>query len=89
MDGRRAWRRREPEHVRVLGLLVADALARPESCGGHFREESQTEENEAKRDDENYAHVAAWEYQGDHAEATRHVEPLSFNEVELTTRSYK
>ena len=70
-------------------VFARDALLREESAGGHFREEHQTEEGEAKRDDENFAHVAAWEYQGDHAEATRHVEPLTFNEVELTTRSYK
>lgn len=73
-----------------LGELMAlDALMRPESCGGHFREESQTEEGEAKRDDENYAHVAAWEYQGDNAEPLRHKEELKFEFVKLTQRSYK
>jgi succinate dehydrogenase / fumarate reductase flavoprotein subunit len=70
-------------------LLVRDALERRESCGGHFREESQTEEGEAKRDDENYCHVAAWEHQGDDEAPTRHVEPLVFERVPLTQRSYK
>lgn len=73
-----------------LGELMAkDALVRRESCGGHFREESQTEEGEAKRDDENFCHVAAWEYQGDNAEPLRHVEELTFENVKLTQRSYK
>lgn len=73
-----------------LGELMAqDALDRPESCGGHFREESQTEENEAKRDDDNYAHVAAWEYKGEGQKAARHKEELEFENVKLTTRSYK
>ena len=73
-----------------LGELMAlDALMRPESCGGHFREESQTEEGEAKRDDENYCHVAAWEYQGDGVEPLRHIEELKFENVKLTQRSYK
>jgi len=73
-----------------LGELMAkDALVRKESCGGHFREESQTEEGEAKRDDENFCHVAAWEYQGDSAEPLRHIEELQFEFVKLTQRSYK
>lgn len=73
-----------------LGELMArDALAREESCGGHFREEHQTEENEAKRDDENFCHVSAWEYKGDGAEPELHKEELSFENVPLTTRSYK
>lgn len=73
-----------------LGELMAlDALMRPESCGGHFREESQTEEGEAKRDDENYAHVAAWEFQGENVEPLRHIEELKFEFVKLTQRSYK
>jgi len=73
-----------------LGELMArDALERRESCGGHFREESQTEENEALRDDENFAHVAAWEWQGDSTDPLRHVEELSFENVPLTQRSYK
>ncbi len=70
-------------------LMCRDALKREESCGGHFREEHQTEENEAKRDDENFCHVSAWEYQGDDKEPVRHQEELTFENVELTTRSYK
>ncbi|MCB0217055.1 MAG: fumarate reductase/succinate dehydrogenase flavoprotein subunit [Caldilineae bacterium] len=73
-----------------LGELMArDALARRESCGGHFREECQTPEGEALRDDANFAHVAAWEYRGDDTEPARHIEPLDFEFVELKTRSYK
>lgn len=70
-------------------LLALDALKREESCGGHFREEHQTPENEAKRDDENYRHVAAWEFQGVGAEAKLHKEQLEFDNVPLATRSYK
>jgi succinate dehydrogenase / fumarate reductase flavoprotein subunit len=70
-------------------LLVSDALHREESCGGHFREEHQTEENEAKRDDENFKYVAAWEYNGVGNEPTLHKEPLEFENVPLATRSYK
>lgn len=69
-------------------LMCRDALERPESCGGHFREESKTPEGEAKRDDENYTHVAAWEYQEGKA-PIRHKEELEFENVELTQRSYK
>ena len=73
-----------------LGELMArDALMRPESCGGHFREESQTEDNEAKRDDENYAHSAVWEFKGESVEPVRHKEELTFEHVPLTQRSYK
>ena len=73
-----------------LGELMAlDALMRPESCGGHFREESQTEEGEAKRDDEKFCHVAAWEYMGDGATPIRNIEELTFENVKLTQRSYK
>jgi succinate dehydrogenase / fumarate reductase flavoprotein subunit len=73
-----------------LGELMAlDALERTESCGGHFREESQTEEGEAKRDDENFAHVAAWEYQGEGVKPIRNIEELKFEYVKLTQRSYK
>ncbi len=73
-----------------LGELIAkDALHRSESCGGHFREEYQTEENEAKRDDENFAYAAAWEFKGDNAEPELHKEELLFENVQLTQRSYK
>ena len=70
-------------------LMAADALYRAESCGGHFRLESQTEDHEAKRDDENFAHVAAWEFKGDGAEPALHKEELTFDNVPLSTRSYK
>ncbi len=70
-------------------LMVIDALARKESCGGHFNEAHQTEENEAMRDDENFCHVAAWEYTGDDKEPGLHKEPLVFENVRLTQRSYK
>lgn len=70
-------------------LMVDDALHRNESCGGHFREEYQTEDGEAKRDDENYSYVAAWEYKGDGQAENLHKEELTFENVKLTTRSYK
>jgi succinate dehydrogenase / fumarate reductase flavoprotein subunit len=73
-----------------LGELFAiDALTRNESCGGHFREEYQTPEGEALRDDENFAFVSAWEYKGENAEPFLHKEELKFEAVELKTRSYK
>ncbi len=73
-----------------LGELMAeDALQRRESCGGHFREESQTEENEAKRDDENFAFVAAWEYKGQNVKPELHKEQLVFENVQPSQRSYK
>ncbi|MBC6607389.1 fumarate reductase/succinate dehydrogenase flavoprotein subunit [Hymenobacter sp. BT188] len=70
-------------------LMVDDALNRKESCGGHFREEYQTPENEALRDDENFAYVAAWEWTGDNQPETLHKEELQFENVKLTQRSYK
>ena len=73
-----------------LGELFAkDALERTESCGGHFREESQTPEGEALRDDENFTFVSAWEYQGKPSEAILHKEDLNYEEIEVKTRSYK
>ncbi len=73
-----------------LGELMAlDALERNESCGGHFREEYQTADNEAKRDDENFAHAAVWEYTGANSSPIRHKEELHFENVKLATRSYK
>jgi succinate dehydrogenase / fumarate reductase, flavoprotein subunit len=73
-----------------LGELIAeDALQRKESCGGHFREESQTEENEAKRDDDNFSHVAAWEYTGSDNPEVLHKEQLQFEFVKPSQRSYK
>jgi succinate dehydrogenase / fumarate reductase flavoprotein subunit len=70
-------------------LMCLDALERNESCGGHFREEFQTEDGEALRNDDAYAHVAAWEYQGAENKPIRHVEPLVYENVKLATRSYK
>jgi len=70
-------------------LFAVDALNRNESCGGHFREEYQTEEGEALRDDENYRYVAAWEYTGVPSEAKLHKEELVYENIELKTRSYK
>ena len=73
-----------------LGMVMCrDALERNESCGGHFRAEYQTEDGEALRDDENFAHVAAWEYTGDPMQPKRHVEELKYEEVHFQTRSYK
>jgi succinate dehydrogenase / fumarate reductase flavoprotein subunit len=73
-----------------LGELMAiDALHRKESCGGHFREEYQTEESEALRNDEDYSHVAAWEYAGDQNAPILHKEPLTFEYVKPSQRSYK
>jgi succinate dehydrogenase / fumarate reductase flavoprotein subunit len=70
-------------------LMVRDALHREESCGGHFREESQTEDGEALRDDDNFTYVGAWEWTGKHNEPQLHEEPLTFEYVKLTQRSYK
>ena len=70
-------------------LMCLDALERRESCGGHFREEYQTEDGEAARDDENFCHVAAWEYAGEGNRPVRHIEPLVFEYLPLQTRSYK
>jgi succinate dehydrogenase / fumarate reductase flavoprotein subunit len=73
-----------------LGELMAlDALERNESCGGHFREEYQTKDGEALRDDEKYAHSAVWEYTGQNSSPIRHKEELKFEYVQLATRSYK
>ena len=70
-------------------LLCLDALEREESCGGHFREEYQTPDGEALRNDEKFCHVAAWEYTGEGKAPIRNVEPLAFESVHLTQRSYK
>ena len=70
-------------------LLCRDALERNESCGGHFREEYQTKEGEATRDDENFAHAAVWEYKGEGKTPVRHKEELQYENVKLAVRSYK
>jgi succinate dehydrogenase / fumarate reductase flavoprotein subunit len=80
---------RVADFLEFAELLATDALHRNESCGGHFREESQTEDNEARRDDENFRYVASWEFAGVGGKPTLHKEPLEFENVQLTTRSYK
>ena len=77
------------DYLELGELMARDALAREESCGGHFREEHKTEEGEAKRDDDNFMHVAAWEFKGDGQTAERHVEELSYENIQVKTRSYK
>ena len=80
---------RVADYLEFAEIMALDALTREESCGGHFREEHQTPEGEAKRDDENFSHVAAWEFQGVGAKPQLHEEPLEFEYVKLTQRSYK
>ncbi len=80
---------RVADFLEFAELLVRDALHREESCGGHFREEHQTEDGEAKRDDDKFCYVGAWEYTGANSEPALHKEPLTFEEVHLATRSYK
>ena len=80
---------RVADFMELAELMVKDALIREESCGGHFREEHQTEENEAKRDDEGFTFVSAWEYKGEGQEDELHKEELVFENVKLTQRSYK
>jgi succinate dehydrogenase / fumarate reductase flavoprotein subunit len=70
-------------------LVCLDALKREESCGGHFREEYQYPDGECKRDDVNYAHVAAWEHQGPNQAPIRNVEPLNYEFVKMSVRNYK
>jgi succinate dehydrogenase / fumarate reductase, flavoprotein subunit len=80
---------RVADFLEFAELMCLDALDRNESCGGHFRLESQTKEGEALRDDEHYCHVSAWEYAGPKAKANLIKEPLSFEYVKLSQRSYK
>jgi succinate dehydrogenase / fumarate reductase flavoprotein subunit len=80
---------RVSDFFELAELMARDALTREESAGGHFREEHQTEEGEALRDDERFSHVAAWEWGGDAAAPIRHTEELEFDNVALTQRSYK
>ena len=77
------------DFLEIGELMARDALNRKESCGGHFRLESQTEEGEAKRDDKNYMYVAAWEYKGEGKEPELHKEPLKYEFIEVKTRNYK
>ena len=80
---------RVADFFELAELICRDALVREESCGGHFREEYQSSDGEALRNDERFAHVAAWQYQGADQLPLRHEEPLIFEEVKLTQRSYK
>jgi succinate dehydrogenase flavoprotein subunit len=80
---------RVADFLELAELMCLDALHRTESCGGHFREESQTEDGEAKRDDEHFAYVAAWEYTGTPSKPRLHKEPLIFEAVHPTQRSYQ
>lgn len=80
---------RVADFIELGELMIDDALQRKESCGGHFRVESQTEEGEALRDDDHFAFVGAWEYKGDNAPSQLHKEQLIFENVHLTQRSYK
>lgn len=80
---------RMADYLELAELMAHDALHRKESCGGHFRDESQTEEGEALRDDKNFTYVAAWEFKVLDKKWELHKEPLDFENVELTQRSYK
>ncbi|HEY5909350.1 MAG TPA: fumarate reductase/succinate dehydrogenase flavoprotein subunit [Verrucomicrobiae bacterium] len=80
---------RVADFMEFAELLCTDALHRRESCGGHFREEFQTPDGEAQRDDENFSYVAAWEYRGPNQPPVLHKEPLVYEEVHMSTRSYK
>ena len=80
---------RVADFMEFAELMCYDALDRDESCGGHFREEHQTDEGEAKRDDENFAFASVWEFKGVGQPPVRHEEPLSFESVKLAQRSYK
>jgi succinate dehydrogenase / fumarate reductase flavoprotein subunit len=80
---------RVADYLEFAEMMALDALERDESCGGHFRVEHQTTEGEAKRNDEKYCHVTAWEFKGVDARPAMHQEPLSFDYVKLTQRSYK
>lgn len=80
---------RVADFIELGELMVDDALSRAESCGGHFREESQTPDGEAMRKDDEYAYVSAWEYKGENQPEALHKEELKFENVKLTQRSYK
>jgi succinate dehydrogenase / fumarate reductase, flavoprotein subunit len=80
---------RVADFLEFAEIMIRDALAREESCGCHLREESQTEENEAKRDDANYSHVSVWEHLGEEKEPAMHKEQLTFEFVTPSQRSYK
>jgi succinate dehydrogenase / fumarate reductase flavoprotein subunit len=77
------------DYLELSELVCRDALMRRESCGGHFRTESVTEDGEAKRDDAQFAFVAAWEFRGEDREPMLHKEPLEYEEARMSTRSYR
>ncbi len=77
------------DYLELGELMARDALMREESCGGHFRLEHQTEDGEARRDDQNFMFVSAWEYQGESQEPVMHKEDLEYHDIEVKTRSYK
>jgi len=83
----KAWR--VADFIELGELMCFDALNRDESCGGHFREEYQTPEGEALRDDENFMYVAAWEWKREGVPQELHKEQLDYEEVKVTQRSYK
>ena len=87
MELEKAWR--VADYLEMGELMAHDALMREESCGGHFREEHQTEEGEALRDDKNFTFVAAWEHKGDDQEPVMHKEPLNYEFIEVKQRNYK
>ena len=80
---------RVADFIELAELLCLDALHRTESCGGHFREESQTPDGEALRDDEHFSYVAGWQYAGEGRPPILRKEPLDFENVHLAVRSYK
>lgn len=80
---------RVADNLELGELMANDALLRRESCGGHFREEMQTEDGETKRDDENFMYVSCWEYMGEDKEPIKHKEPLKYEFVQIATRNYK
>jgi succinate dehydrogenase / fumarate reductase flavoprotein subunit len=80
---------RVADFIELGELMCRDALEREESCGGHFREEHQYPDGECKRDDENFGHVAAWEFQGEGQAPLRNIEPLNYESVKMSVRSYK
>ncbi|MNE72964.1 succinate dehydrogenase flavoprotein subunit [compost metagenome] len=89
MNGELEKAGRISDYLEVAELMCVDALTREESCGAHFREEYQTPEGEALRDDKNFCFVSAWQWQGEGREEVLIPEPLHFENVELAVRSYK
>jgi succinate dehydrogenase / fumarate reductase flavoprotein subunit len=88
IDGELEKALRLEDFLALAELMLRDALARQESCGAHFREEHQTEQGEARRDDERFAHIAAWEH-GAGSAPRRHIEPLTYTAISPSERSYR